>query len=64
MLKKAKKVNLSLKSPKQYSPTIHIAQNTVPNYFNTNIKKPDCLLNHCYQAIKIITDGKNKLPLK
>ena len=55
MLKKAKIVNISLNSPKQHSPTIHLAQSTAPNFLHTTLKKTDSLLNHCYQVIKIIS---------
>lgn len=64
MLKKAKIVNLSLNSPKNHAPSIHLIQNTVSNYLHTSIdKKQETLLNHCYRTIKMINDLKNKFPL-
>ena len=45
MLKKTKIVNLSLNSPKDHAPIIHIIQNTVSNYPHTSIdKKQETLL--------------------
>lgn len=55
VIKKAKIVNLSLNSPKQCSPSIHIPHASIPNFLHTT-KKHDSLLSHCYQAIKIIND--------
>ena len=61
MIKKARIVNLSLSSSKNYSPTIHYSHEHVNDFFLTQNQKQQHIMDKCYEAIKIIDDEKHKV---